>query len=189
MSLDKEMPYLAVFEILRGSIDDNHIRDACRRLFIDSDEYRISTRFQDYAEGDISEIADMLYEYCTDWGDCVSERRINLENKPTTYEEKYVTYANYASYICWDFIDQSKIHKADSPASLSLSLDEVEKYLVALWHRYRQCADTDQFFSFALVVKCIDAYAGLRSTSRADLPPVELFALRVMQSFKGDNRF
>ena len=189
MTIDNEMPYLAVFEILHGSLDDNHIRDACRRLFLDSDEYRISLQSKAFTENDVSMMADMLYEYSTDWDTCVASRKINLENRPGPMGRQHVTYSDYASYICLDFMYQSKIHTTDFPTSSSFTLDEVEEYLIALWHQYRQCSDSEQFFSLALVVKCIDAYAGLRSTSRADLPPVELFALRVMQSFKGDNRF
>jgi hypothetical protein len=68
---------------------------------------------------------------------------------------------------------------------LSFTVDEIEEYLIALWHRYRACELTAQFFSFAPVCKCIEAYAEMKSLAEQAYPSVDQFALRVMRSFYG----
>jgi hypothetical protein len=180
-------PYLAAFELLRGSSEKKYILDACRRLFVHSDEYIISKHTKEFSAREVELMATMIFEFCTDWSGEVAYRDVELDvgNK---FMGGRVAYGEYACYDSDDLVYGSRIHTEKSTATKPFTIDEIEEYLVALWYRYRTCDHIEEFFSFASVCKCVDAYSVLEARDWHGQASIESFALRVMYSFKGLDR-
>ncbi len=162
--------------------------DACRRLFVHSDTYVIGKHVKVFSPREVELMANMIFEFCTDWSKDVPFREVEFDVGSKFMGDRVAYYGDYASYDSDDLVYVSRIHTEIYTATKPFTIDEIEEYLVALWYRYRTCDHIEEFFSFAPVCKCVEAYSMLDDSTGHMKVPVELFALRVLNSFRGLDR-
>ncbi len=155
---------LKAFQVLNRQATTADILEACKSLFLHSDEYHLVQH--PFAPSEVDAVANAIYEYilCPD-APSLREIKFSVE-RPV--EGKSIDYSEYASTFSEDMLYQN----ASTPFA-SLGLEELrlalETFLVGVFFRYAFCVDQDRAsFPVSKILDYIDAVAILLSREQRD---------------------
>jgi hypothetical protein len=160
-----QMQLLKAFQVLDGQATMSDMLEACRSLFMNSDEYSCAIT-QPFDSSEIEAVANAIYEYIL-CPDAPSLREI-VFNVKRPLEGKAIEYSEYASMFSEDMLYQN----SSTPFS-SLALEDLrralETYLAGILFRYLFCVYEDRAaFPVSMILNYIDNVRILLSKEQRD---------------------
>jgi hypothetical protein len=143
---------LKAFQVLDNKATMNDMLEACRRLFINSDEYNLSRHPFDNSE--VEAVANAIYEYILCASDpSLREIAFNIDRPLEGYS---IEYSEYASMFSEDMLyDNSNTDFA--PLSLEDIRCYLKTFLAGILFRYAFCVDQDRAaFPVSVILYYID---------------------------------
>jgi hypothetical protein len=159
-----EMHMLKAFQILDSQSTMKDVLEACRQLFMHSDEYNWSIQYP-FDSSEVNAVANAMYEYILDPDVPLREIAFHV-SRPL--EGKSIEYCEYASKYSGDMLYQNY-----SIEFSSLDLDDLRRslktFLLGIIFRYQFCVDEDRTaFPVSIILHYIDGVRILFSREKRE---------------------
>lgn len=154
---------LKAFQALDSHATMTDMREACRCLFLHSDEYQLVQVPFDPSEVDA--VSRAIFEYILDPDICLREIKFNRNRSRLG---RAVEYCEYASMFSEDMLYQNC-----SPDFASMDVKDLrhnlKTFLVGIFYRYAYCVDSDRAaFPVSMILEYIGAVKILLSKEQRD---------------------
>jgi hypothetical protein len=178
---------LQAFQVLEGATARSDVLEACRQLFMHSDEYYHAGQ-NPFAPSEVDAVANAICEYI-EHPDAPALREI-VFNVPRPLEGHSIEYCEYASMFSEDMLYQNT-----STEFASLDLEELRRrlkmYLAGILFRYQFCVDEDRAaFPVSMILDYMDGVRILfsREQRETDLSDALWTTLRALGSLEPRHR-
>lgn len=178
---------LQAFRMLEGATARSDVLEACRQLFIYSDEYHHAGQ-NPFSPSEVDAVANAICEYI-EHPDDPALREI-IFSVPRPLEGNSIEYCEYASMFSEDMLYQNT-----STEFASLDLEDLRRrlkmYLAGILFRYQFCVFEDRAaFPVSMILDYMDAVRILlsREQRETDLPDALWTTLRALESLESRHR-
>lgn len=182
------MEILKAFQALNSQATIADIIDACRRLFVESDESRHASRHA-FAQSEIDAIATLIYEYVRDPRASADREVVFKMSRPL--EGASMDYYEYARIFSEDMLYQNYLK---SWSSTFAELDDLRRalqtFLLGILFRYQFCVDEDAAFPIPMLLNYMEGVKVLfaQEQREEEVNNVLWTTLKVLGSLENLNR-
>ena len=178
-----QLELLKAFQVLDSQATMECVREACKQLFLHSDEYQLAGE-NPFNASEVEVVSNAIYEYITSANDPVCREIVfdvarKLEGKSIEYDE-------YASMFSEDMLFESRPRELKS-CSLEELRCALKVFLVGILFRYRFCDNSGKaLFPVSIILDYNDAIRVLLSREQRDheWPEALLTTLSALRSLE-----
>jgi hypothetical protein len=177
------MSLLEAFRVIDPSATMAGIRDACRQLFLSSDEFAHAGDYP-FESSDIGAVADAIFDYIQGPYNVNSHEIVFSACRPL--EGRTIDYCEYASMFSLDMLYQNLGVDCHSLSHAKLR-DHLKTFLAGIAFRYQFCVFEDRAaFPVSIILKYVEAVRVLllREQREEDLCRVLFVTLKALSDME-----